>query len=114
MSDSTVIRVERHPNATVIHVLLDHLNEMNIEEVRTSVEAASRETPKLPVILDMAQVYFVVSFSLGVFVELTQQFKGRGQRLVLKNLQAPVRQVIAITRLDKLFEIQDNTPGSPE
>jgi anti-anti-sigma factor len=114
MPDPTVIRVERNENATVIHVLLDHLNEMNIEAVRTSVEEAGREAPQLPVILDMADVYFVVSFSLGVFVELTQQFKGRGQRLVLTNLQAPVRQVIAITRLDKLFEIQDDPAASPQ
>lgn len=109
MPHPAVISVESQADSVVIHVLLDHLDDTNIETVRESVEDAGSKSPHLPVILDMAQVYFVVSLSLGVLVELSQQFKGRGQRLVLTNLQAPVRQVIAITRLDKLFEIQGDS-----
>jgi anti-anti-sigma factor len=113
MPNPANVNVQRHADHLVVRIELDHLDEMNIEEVRSSVEVAAAESPKLPVFLDMSRVYFMVSLSLGEFVELSQQFKGRGQRLVLTNLQAPVRQVIAITRLDKLFEIQEVPSGSP-
>ena len=89
-------------------MLVDHLDEQNSAEVRASVEAACEKHPTLPVILDLGKVSFIVSFSLGSFVELSQQMKGRGRRLVLVNLQPPVRQVMAITRLNKLFEIKDD------
>ncbi len=59
----------------------------------------------------MQKVSSIVCLSLSELVELTQQLKGQGQRLVFANLQAPVRQVTAITRLDKLFEIQDDPSG---
>ena len=107
MSDPAVISVERQADKIVIHVQLDNLDETNIGTVRESVEDAAKGSPQLPVILDMARISFLVSLSLGEFVQLSQQFKGRGQRLVLANLQPPVRQVFAVTRLDKLFEIQD-------
>ncbi|HVP10420.1 MAG TPA: STAS domain-containing protein [Phycisphaerae bacterium] len=110
MPDPSPIEVECQPDRVVIRVLRDHLDDSNMDAVRKSIETAGKQSPQLPLFLDMSMVYFMVSLSLGEFVELSQQFKGRGQRLVLMNLQAPVRQVIAITRLDKLFEIQEDRP----
>jgi anti-sigma B factor antagonist len=112
MSDSTVVSVEPQPDKIVVRLHLDHLDETNIDQMRKNVDEAASAAPQLPVILDMAKVAFLVSLSLGEFVGLVQQFKSRGQRLVLANLQPPVRQVFAVTRLDKLFEIQD-APISP-
>lgn len=108
MSEPAVTIIERHAGGVVVRVQADSLDEPNMKAVRASVEAAARESPQLPVVIDMAKVQFMVSLSLGELVDLSQQFKGRGQRLVLTNLQPPVRQVIAITRLDKLFEIRDD------
>jgi anti-anti-sigma factor len=114
MANTENVTVRREPDRLVVRIEVDHLDEMNIEAVRSSVEVAAAGSPHLPVFLDMSMVYFMVSLSLGEFVELSQQFKGRGQRLVLTNLRAPVRQVIAITRLDKLFEIEEEPVNSSE
>ena len=113
MSDRTLISVERQVDRIIIHLQLDRLDETNIDAVRKSVEDAANEAPQLTVILDMAKIGFLASLSLGEFVGLLQQFKDRGQRLGLANLQPSIRQVFAVTRLDKMFEIRNDFYSPP-
>ena len=108
MPDPTATIIERHPGVTVVRVQADRLDETNLTAVRAEVSAAGLDSPHLPVALDMSNIAFIPSLSLGGLVQLAQIFKARGQRLVLANLQPPVRQTITITRLDRLFEIQDD------
>ena len=108
MPDPTATAIERHPSVVVVRVQADRLDETNLAAVRSEVSAAGSESPQLAVALDLVNVSFVPSLSLGGLVQLAQIFKGRGQRLVLTNLQPPVRQTITVTRLDRLFEIQDD------
>ncbi len=111
MSEPAATVVERRPSVIVVRVQSDRLDETNIAAVRSEVSAAGADSPQLPVALDMANVSFVPSLSLGGLIELSQLFKARGQRLVLANVQPPVRQILAITRLDRLFEIHDDLEG---
>ena len=108
MPDPTATIVEQHPGVIVVRIQADRLDETNLTAVRSEVSAAGLESPHLPVALNMSNIVFMPSLSLGGLVQLAQIFKGRGQRLVLANLQPPVRQTITITRLDRLFEIQDD------
>jgi anti-sigma B factor antagonist len=113
MPDPTIITVERQPNAVVIHVQPEILDETNTAAIRTEVSTAAAESPQLPVVLDMAKVGFMPSLSLGELVLLLQELRDRGQRLVLSNLRPPLRQLIAITHLDRLFELHDGSSGLP-
>jgi anti-anti-sigma factor len=108
MPDPTATVIERHPSAIVVRMQDDRLDETNLTAVRSEVSAAGADAPHLPVALDMSNVAFVPSLSLGGLVQLAQIFKARGQRLLLVNLQPPVRQTITITRLDRLLEIKDD------
>lgn len=108
MQDPTATVIEQHSGAVVVRVQGDHLDETNLAAVRAEVSAAGAESPQLPVALDLVNVAFLPSLSLGGLVQLAQLFKARRQRLVLVNLQSTVRQTITITRLDRLFEIQDD------
>jgi anti-anti-sigma factor len=108
MPDPTATVVERHPSVVVVRLRADRLDETNLAAVRSEVSAAGLESPHLPVALDMGNVAFLPSLSLGGLVQLAQLFKARSQRLVITDLQAPVRETITITRLDRLFEIQDD------
>lgn len=105
MSDSTLTTIDRGSCAVVIHVLPERLDDDNLSAILTATSAAGAESPQLPVILDMTNVGYMPSLSLGGLVQLLQSFKSRGQRLVLSGLQPLVRETLAITRLDKLFEI---------
>lgn len=108
MPNSQATVIDRHANTVVVHVLADRLDEANLSAVGDDASAAGAESPQLAVVLDLARVGFLPSLSLGGLVQLAQLFKARGQRLVLTGLQPAVRTTMAITRLDRLFEVKDD------
>jgi anti-anti-sigma factor len=113
MPDPALITVEQRQDAIVIHLQPQRLDETNAVAIRTEVSAAGKDSPQLPVLLDMAKVDFMASLSLGEMLLLLQELRDRGQRLVLSNLQPALRQLIAITHLDRLFELHDGPSGLP-
>ena len=66
----------------------------------------------MPFVLDMANVKYLPSLTLGAMVRLVSEFRARGQRLLLAAMQPTVRQVITITRLDRVFEIYDDVDSA--
>lgn len=83
------------------------LDEPHASDMQRKTQAAAEQSPDLAVVLDLSQVRFVPSLSLGALVTLLQSTKQRQQRFILVGLQPDVRQVFAVCRLDKLFEIYD-------
>jgi anti-anti-sigma factor len=112
MSETPATLIDRQPDVVVVHVQAKDLDENNIARVRADVSAAASEAPSVPFVIDLANVKFVPSLTLGILVRLNNEFKARGQRLILVSLQPTVRRVIAITRLDRLFEILDDVPAA--
>ena len=108
MPESNTTTVEVHPRVVVVSLTAERLDETNLPAVRAEVSAAGSASPDLPVALDMSRVGFIPSFSLAGLIQLAQVFKARDQRLVLTGLQPAIRQVMTITRLDRLFEIRDD------
>ncbi len=51
MSDPSVTAVERRPEALVICVQADRLDEANLKSLRAEVASAALESPELPVIV---------------------------------------------------------------
>ena len=108
MSETTSISVEQKPEAVVIHVLQHDLDESQITALRSGIAQALTGGASLPFIIDLAQVTFVPSLTLGAMVRLVSEFRGRQQKLIFVSLQTSVRQVITITRLDRVMEIMDD------
>ena len=102
--------VERTDDVVVIRVQVKDLDEAHTKAVHAEVNAAAAESPALPFILDLSSVKFLPSLTLGAMVRLGQSFRARNQRLVLVGLQPTIRQVLTITKLDRMFEIQDDVP----
>ncbi len=108
MSEPVATIIEKHPNIVVVRIRAARLDETNITEVRAETAGAGAESPELPVALDMSNIAFMPSLSLAGLIQLNQIYKARQQRLILAGLQPPIRQILAITRLDRLFEIHDD------
>jgi anti-sigma B factor antagonist len=66
----------------------------------------------VPFVLDMTNVKYLPSLTLGAMVRLANAFRARNQRLILAAMQPTVRQVISITRLDRVFEIHDDVDSA--
>ncbi len=102
------ISIELEPEAIRAVVNQAQLNDATIDKLFADVSGAAAQHPGLPVILDLTAVNYVPSMALGTLVMLMRQLKNSNQRFILVGLQSEVRTVLAITRLDKLFEIQTN------
>lgn len=66
--------------------------------------AASRQQP---VVLDLSQVRFLPSIAIGALTNLMRDLKAHNQRMVMIHVQPNVRQVFAVTKMDRVFELAE-------
>lgn len=58
------------------------------------------------VVLDLGDLSFMDSTGLGVLVAGLKRLKSRGGEFVLVGMQDPVKKVLQVTGLDKVFDIR--------
>ena len=108
MSDEKTVSIEPHDEILLAVVGCTLMEEQHTQAMQAEVSAAAEETRQLPVVLDLSNVAFIPSMALGALVVLLREFREHGQRFILAGLQPEVRSTLALTRLDKLFEICDS------
>lgn len=97
--DVTIIQFEDRKilEELVINTILERLIEL----------ADAETTPKF--LLDFSKVEHLSSAALGTLITLNKQLGERDGQLVLANIHPQIYEVFKITRLNKLFNIQDKT-----
>ncbi len=105
MSEPQAIAIQPHAQVVWAVIQRSRLDDAAIEQMQRQVTAAAAQQPSQPVVLDMSQVDFVPSLALGALVSLMRRLKQDGHRFLLVGVHPEVRTILAITRLDKLFEI---------
>ena len=108
MAKPKIISIETKDGVIVAAVKCASMDEESTKQMQTEVGEAAGKARELPLVLDLSQVEFFPSLSLGALVNLLRECKQHNQRFVLAGIQQPVRECLAITRLDKLFEICDD------
>lgn len=111
MADTPVLQVEVQPDVVVLRVTASDLFEGHVKALETELAAMAKDH-SLPFVLDVTGVKIVPSLSLGVLVRLATDFRSRGQRIILAGPQPAVRQVLAITRIDRIFEVQESVDAA--
>jgi len=104
--------VDRRDGVVIMKVEARNLDEDNTKRVHADIAAAVEQSPSVPFILDLSNVKFLPSLTLGAMVRLGTDFRQRNQRLLLASLQPTVKQVVTITRLDRIFEIHDTVDSA--
>jgi anti-sigma B factor antagonist len=108
MPESPVVTIEETPEALVVHVQAESLDEERVRALQVAVRGAAEANPVQLCILDLARVGFLPSMSLATLIRLHSELHGRQQRLVLAAVQPRVRELIVMTRLDRLFELHED------
>lgn len=107
MSEASAVSVESLVGAKVVHVLAPDLSEQNMAAFRGGIAQAAGQSSD-PFIIDLANVKYLPSLTLGAFVGMVNEFRARKQRLIFVCLRPTIRQVVSITRLDRVLEIMDD------
>src|SRR5437773_212813 len=106
MPKMPVVSIEPQADAVYAAVHCSALDNVTCDEVQREVLSAATQKSTLPMLLDLTEVKYVPSLGLGTLVMLNRKLKDNGQRFVLVGVQSDVRNVLSLTRLDQLFEMQ--------
>ena len=72
-----------------------------IEAVKPLLEAENKE-----IILDCSELEYISSSGLRIFLSIRKEAATHGSRVIVRNINAGIRQVFMMTGFISLFEIQ--------
>jgi anti-sigma B factor antagonist len=99
---------KRHDQQSVNGVVVPIRGRINIDnsgEMRRTLRQALRSKPA-EVAVDMSQVTYIDISGLATLVEAARIARGQGTRMILGGIQGQALNLLEITRLDQLFEME--------
>lgn len=88
------------------------LEDFVINQIGIRLSELIDEQPEPRLVLDFKNVDHLSSAALGVLITLDKQVNERRGKLALANIQPQIYEVFRITRLNKLFNIQNTTEAA--
>jgi anti-anti-sigma factor len=83
-----------------------NLSDDNIEPIGRALNALVEEHLPQRLLLDLAGIDYITSTPLGTLVSLNRRLRALGGGLAVTNVGPKVREVLSVTRLDKLIEVR--------
>ncbi len=88
------------------------LEELAINQIGQQLSHLVLDEDRPKLLLDFRNVQHLSSAALGMLITLNKQVSERQGQLVLANINAQIYEVFKITKLNKLFNIQDTMDGA--
>ncbi len=92
-----------------VYRLCGKLSFADNDAMRPVLEEMARGSGRT-VILDLAQLDYVDSFGIGLFLVALDEVNKAGNRMVVRNPQGAVKRIFALANLDTLLEIEGTAP----
>jgi anti-sigma B factor antagonist len=109
------ITFERNGDAAVARPQMKMMDDQALKTlIRMIEQTAGPDSGVGLVVLDLSRVTILPSLALGLLVQISNTCKGRQQKLKLAGLQPQIRQVFAITKLDRVFELAPSVEAAIE
>ena len=106
----TRMHIELHVQGNTLSISgVKELNAANADSFRDQIRAALSESLR-NIEIDLSQARFLDSGGLGALVSLHKTACGRNGRVRLVNPTIPVKQILALTRMHRIFEIVQSRP----
>ncbi len=97
--------VEREDGVVVVVIRADRLDANNANTFKRAMEPVLADARQA--VLDLGSVRFMDSSGLGALLSCLRRLTGLGGGLKLCSLQKPVRSVMEMVRMHRVFEIFD-------
>lgn len=111
LPDNSTVSVSLIRGVAVARVHLSKITEAQVSGLRSDLEqAASQAAGRL--IVDLSEVELLTSAGLGMFVQVRASCEGGKGRLVLCGVAPIIRDVLRITRLDKVIPARDDVTAA--
>ena len=108
-SDENSISIEITGGALVARPEIKLLDEASLKNLERAIDDACKQHAGVQlVVLDLSSVAILPSLGLGLLVQVQNKCKARQQAVKLAAVQPQIRQVLAITRLDRIFQFSES------
>ncbi len=107
MSEQSILQIQENENAVVVTIQCSEFDHDTTVRFRAEIDGVVAPTSTLPVLLDLSNVTFMPSMTLGAMIELANRCKSQQRRLVLVGVTPTVQDVFKLSRLGSFFEIRD-------
>ena len=109
MADHRRINVEEIGGVTVARFVDKKiLDETNIQHIGDQLFSLVDDDGRKKILLDFENVEYLSSAALGKLITMDKKVKAAGGKLKLCSVRPEIYEVFAITKLNKLFDIQDD------
>ena len=108
---NALINVEQHPEAVVVRIKAEKIEEYNVQEVQDAISLAIAEVSPKPVVLELSGVIFLQSLALGALLRILTECRTREQPLFLVGLNSDLKELFRVTRLNQVFRIVADLPA---
>ena len=114
-----LITIRKEGSERIVRFAADHINEMStareiaweitewIEDRYGEMDAPgfdANNVSNASLSIDMSEINMLGSVGLNELINVNRQARLRGVELVLANVQDPVRDIFALTRLERMFQ----------
>ena len=106
-SEGPRVWTEKLGESLVVRLKAKMLEQRDLNMVETLIAPASPGTGVKAIVLDLTHVQFLPSLALGLLVKLSDACERRQQQLRLAAIIPQVRDVLKITRLDRILHLCD-------
>ena len=108
MSEQPMLQIQENENAIVAKIQCSEFDHDTTARLRAEMDSVIAPTSTLPVVLDLSNVTFMPSMTLGALIEVANKCKSQKRRLVMIGITPSVQDVFNISGLSNFFEARDS------
>jgi len=106
-SEASILHTETIDGCLVARIACPHVGQREAPIIQGEVEHRAPEHGHR-VAIDFADVTMLGSLGLGALITLTKRCKGEGGTLLIFNVDAPIRELVKMSRLDRVIAMCDD------
>lgn len=107
-TDSKYFNIHRYVDVVAIRLTIEVIDHMNGEAFAKEIQQLVDDEDIKKLIIDMSKLDYLHSLALGLLKKLDSQLKALGGRLCLCDVQPTVSELLTITHLNSVIDIQLN------
>jgi anti-anti-sigma factor len=107
-----LITIEKVADAIIARIAIKFMEDKYVQELNQRIDDAAAGSGVAKVVVDLSKVQILPSMALGSLVGISKNCAARGQTLKLAAASPTLRQVFALTRLDRAFTLVDSVEAA--
>ena len=108
MNEQTVLQIQTDPRATIATILCREFDFQSTNLFKNELAGVAADDAKRPFILDLTNVGFMPSLTIGALIELRSRFAREKRPFALVGIQPAITKLLQTSGVLNMFEVRNN------